>query len=1658
MFKVYLYDYLQKSGNNLITVDGPTEVLSIPSSDLDDMWMINPTIKGEMGKAESMDFTINPGCAYYNAFQQLKTRILVKYDDAIIFYGRVLTINPSGLLQIKAIHAEGMYSVLGDTIIDGIEEKLQKKQTVDQRWHEIIDQHNRLVFDEPWKQITIGTANVDMDTTSKKRANTSAEDCLSAIDDLVDKNGGYMRLRYANGKLYLDWLKDYFRDLGDGKRPKIQIKRNLLDLSSSMEISDIFTVLVPTGSKSTTTSSTESSIIYLSEQYLRVSSLCSLYPKNAQGVSELDSGFHRYEDYEQAEVKYGHIYKSMSFSNADSESKLRSYAVDWVKRNYYGIVTTFTVKAIDMHMLGSSDPQILVGDVVDVTYPEYDQNGNQTLTTRKLLCKSIQYNLLNPEQNSYTIGVPSDLLDFEYGEKKTTSKTSSTVDNSSKKGGDGGGEAKTISFNTIRSFLLWYYRDASKKYSHAYSWHYGTDGSTNYFMDKQPATTFNSNGEITDTYCAFYETTASNAFEARVIGHYHMSPAPPYAESGFEYGVGLTSGDSNSAQVFTFSWDAYHSQNPPIPILFYFPEIHSTDFTNSSTGVTIDGSKIVDESTGDTVWTDPVTGQTAAQISVEQGGANFGYASDGSWFIKINEPITYTDPETGEEKTTQSGIVSANDFKVPEIDSFKTKFALIDDLVAARATIGELRAYMATFGSDNEAWGTDEKGNPVFLGLQGTTFKVTGDKIVGASGLYKTEKKFDENGNPVYRYQRNSDGSYKLDKDGNKIPAVDEKGNPIQEEDLVILDGSGLKVEENGSSFGVFHDGNLTGGILVDRLNDGSTTTRIKGTRVIVGEGLDDKTVEEWTDELIESGEQGTGVFANYFRAKTVTANNVNAKNSLDVQGNAVIDKYVEIHGGLFVGNLAVGTTTSSMTPTTVTAKYIHVGSEGALQFTDGHNDFNLQVADAKALITDIKIVETGNSGEYELKYLPITKDPEQDYNWVSAGTFKKAASLSGTWSGSKYTVSAGDQSKSIAFGVNADVVLTVSHDGEIVQSPVNPKLIFVPYQVKQIEEQSSGAPVETIRYQPDPVTIDGKTVRGTVIDVSNYYNTVYSSGKTDEKKLIYTRFAYDSEDGYYIEPYEGSTAHAAGLTNGMLQYEMGFNSANRRVQLQNPTTHAYISGTPTFTVSADILAVTLDIGTLNTTTGERTVSAMADGTVIESKKLTDYKDGQNSIHVVYNPEYNNGSITLKAVVPSVSGSSYIPLFVDFGSVNASGERTVTAKAGSATIDSSTITDYKDGFDAVTLGAISWNTTDSTKIGVSNIVKCAASNRTDGTTRSSQRTIYLTQDSDFSSHKKWVWMHDNSATGTQVGKIQVDATSEYNNGYDTGAGTAFGKTAIEISADPSQQASAISLSADKYYEIVVKGSDHSGSEVSGTSLIVKTASGGGYTGLEIDDTNKKIKASTTSTTSEVTIGVTAPTLTYDGTTHKYTATASAKAGTTIMETKSGESGTAAYTAGWNDGGKTARIASIDTVDSLPSGETSNGTFNQWGQYKRVRPLYTNASGNNVTLTGTEETRYYYIPALSAKTYTSNGTYTVNAPVSTITVDVTQSSSIDNIDLTADSNSGSGYSEKGNSGTSGSSSNPVQCFTGVSFPTQRWFRFKITASGPGTKYYAFYIKS
>ena len=443
-YKITIKNYYNKN-RKLVTSEKTLYTIPVKESDKENV-LTDPTVSCELNRTGTFEFTVYPNHPYYHALAQMRTIMRVEYDGDTIFRGRVLTIDNT-LSGAKKVHCEGSLAFLMDSIQMGTKEATRTSITLQKYITNLLNTHNQQMKEsgEEDKCIYPGyIPNAYPSTFSKKQqinnesgkyGSNSTEQTMNAIESLMKQFGGFFRTRYEEKekKTYLDWCRLWFRRDLKNSQP-IAITQNIIDAQSNSEVDNIFTALIPVGSKEgeDVCITNYKTNIHGKNNRILVPQITQVYSE-----SELNTGYVTKDIYEKAVTRYGIIYKVENFSNADTPAKLWKYACDWIKNNYVGGITSYDLSAVDMHHIDGNVVKYLVGDCVNLTIPsdmteldEYNPDVHSNVVNRTLL--SIKYDLHHPEKNSYNAGIPSDILNVEYGSKSTSK---------SKSGGGGKGGA-----------------------------------------------------------------------------------------------------------------------------------------------------------------------------------------------------------------------------------------------------------------------------------------------------------------------------------------------------------------------------------------------------------------------------------------------------------------------------------------------------------------------------------------------------------------------------------------------------------------------------------------------------------------------------------------------------------------------------------------------------------------------------------------------------------------------------------------------------------------------------------------------------------------------------------------------------------------------------------------------------------------------------------------------------------------------------------------------------------------------------------------------------------------------------------------------------------------------------------------------------------------
>lgn len=979
MENIYVF-YIQyyRDPNSGSTISSERRLYSVPISESDAQYALtDPVIKTQMSKAGSFEFSVSPYHPFYDAWLQMKTIMRVEYAGVTIFRGRVLTIDNSPMGNgIKKIHLEGDFAFFMDSVQEGIKKEEDRPElSLETYITQLIDNHNSQMSSSPYKCIYKGLVpgnyggipdNMQIHGDTRKYQDSGWRTTSDTLSSLQNEFGGYFRTRYdkSSGRCYLDWLNRYFSSSVNSQT--IEISENLIDLSSVTEVDNLFTVLVPIGSN-------EGKDVYLSDsrKYVTVPEVAQWYIDQGRG-GELDDIYHSRYEYLNAISNYGIIYKTQTFSNADTVDKLRDYAYDWVKNNFVGGVDNFTVSALDIRHIDPNKQAFYTGNLVRCVYPNptYQIKGGSERIEKTLAFTAIEYKPHTPDQNSYSIGVPnSSLSNKTYGtpQKKSTGGGGGGSTVSDITAGGGGGISQNEDGIKMTAdevdYLAWQYvidaRHNNKKYQELIedgyyeeaqkaswtSWAAVVRSITNddddpeyrdlnskvdmilfdgpkaqmIVYDKMQKTSqeyLNRNKHllpwknmtnqekkaleasiemvvdsavskmtVKDKIAVTGSAVLSDQAVAAALLH-NKNNRKTLIDVGVEIGLlkdpskeWYPTGYINMARIYKgliSEDDLYGVSNStsqsgvsligktgetisqvlesgaqalPESATFKFNGIQNIlklvsiadagNFADTKTKIAgmpntgfwgaIKMGLGVDNAAGGNTTVDIIGPEskiktrrplnagsidekdTTTEIDGDQGTASVGKeeTDPSQWAITLNRPITYYDEEGVAHTMVKS--IHAADFHVDEIGSFKTKLGVFDQLIAARATIGELDVERARIGDLEVTTGDLDLRTGI---IEGSALWVKRDHITGVTGDFKIEK--------------------------------DSSGNDV----LTIISGGGMKIERNNVAYGVYDNGNLTGGIMVDKINENTTVTKIKGDRVDIEAGQvrigDTSNVETW--------------------------------------------------------------------------------------------------------------------------------------------------------------------------------------------------------------------------------------------------------------------------------------------------------------------------------------------------------------------------------------------------------------------------------------------------------------------------------------------------------------------------------------------------------------------------------------------------------------------------------------------------------------------------------------------------------------------------------------------------------------------------------------------------------------------------------------------
>ena len=206
---------------------------------------ISGTIKQGINTINSFTFTIYPNNEGYNLINPLSTivKVLNTKTNKYEFIGRVLSpthsMSSNGLVS-KSYVCESELAYLLDTY-QSYEEI--HNDTVRGYLERLMRVHNANTDSN--KQFTVGNVNVIDNNDSLYRYIAYDTTKKNIDDDLIDKLGGELQIRYENDIRYLDYLTE----IGKVCTTEIRLAKNLQDIEQNIDVNGYCNRLVVLGAK-----------------------------------------------------------------------------------------------------------------------------------------------------------------------------------------------------------------------------------------------------------------------------------------------------------------------------------------------------------------------------------------------------------------------------------------------------------------------------------------------------------------------------------------------------------------------------------------------------------------------------------------------------------------------------------------------------------------------------------------------------------------------------------------------------------------------------------------------------------------------------------------------------------------------------------------------------------------------------------------------------------------------------------------------------------------------------------------------------------------------------------------------------------------------------------------------------------------------------------------------------------------------------------------------------------------------------------------------------------------------------------------------------------------------------------------------------------------
>ena len=204
-----------------------------------DLLVENPVLNMGVNKVGTLKFKAYPSHPYFDTIQNKKSKFAVTKNGRTIFKGRMAS-EDQGIYNSKNIEIESDLAYFNDSVVRPYE----FNGTPAEHFTSLVTSHNSQVTDD--QKFIVGIVTVTDPNDYIVRSSENYESTWQVIKgDLLDKLGGYLRIRYEDDGTYIDYLEDF----DDTSTQVIQLGENLLDVLVKNNAAEVYSVVIPLGAQ-----------------------------------------------------------------------------------------------------------------------------------------------------------------------------------------------------------------------------------------------------------------------------------------------------------------------------------------------------------------------------------------------------------------------------------------------------------------------------------------------------------------------------------------------------------------------------------------------------------------------------------------------------------------------------------------------------------------------------------------------------------------------------------------------------------------------------------------------------------------------------------------------------------------------------------------------------------------------------------------------------------------------------------------------------------------------------------------------------------------------------------------------------------------------------------------------------------------------------------------------------------------------------------------------------------------------------------------------------------------------------------------------------------------------------------------------------------------